>query len=274
MQLFILIIVNIILGTIFYLIISLKLEKKASQFQEKKLRKEMDEIITEFNSTADRNISILEKKIETVRKLMQISGNIKNIDMVIQDPENSSGKESIESILKKDIPYKKPEFAKSTETSDFNRITSGTEKLSLFSDIKKNLLKLFNQSDNLVSKRNNKMYRESTAHEKIIEPVKHPKNTGWIVDEEITLSTGTENFVPEEDTFAIKKDLSSMVVSEEKLDEKQNLDESEISKIVSDASDRYSAISQLYDHGCTIEVISKYSGIPEGEVKLVLNLSK
>ncbi|HPX90788.1 MAG TPA: hypothetical protein PKZ93_04650, partial [Spirochaetota bacterium] len=68
-----------------YLVMSLKIEKSSATFQEKKLRKEMGEIITEFNSTAERNITILENKISILKRLLNEAGNIKGIDMRVFD---------------------------------------------------------------------------------------------------------------------------------------------------------------------------------------------
>jgi HAMP domain-containing protein len=66
--------VNILIGTIFYLIISLRLEKNTSQLQVKRMRREMDEMIHEFNITAERNITLLERKIEIFKRLLEKNG--------------------------------------------------------------------------------------------------------------------------------------------------------------------------------------------------------
>jgi hypothetical protein len=62
------IMVNIFIGVALYLIISLKLERSATEFRQQRLRKEMDEIIKEFTQTADRNISLLEHKIVIMKR--------------------------------------------------------------------------------------------------------------------------------------------------------------------------------------------------------------
>ena len=77
MQLLLLLLFNLFMGAVMYLVISLKLERSATEFRERKLRKEMDEIIREFNATAERNISILENRIKTMRRLLEKSGDIK-----------------------------------------------------------------------------------------------------------------------------------------------------------------------------------------------------
>ena len=66
--------VNILVGTVFYLIISLKLEKSASELHVKKIRREMDDMIREFNLTAERNISLLENRIDIMKRLLEKNG--------------------------------------------------------------------------------------------------------------------------------------------------------------------------------------------------------
>ncbi len=82
---FVTICVNVLICTIFYLFISLKLEKSASEFYAKKFRKEMDETIREFNQTADRNISLLENRINVFKILLQKSGQIDTVDYTLDD---------------------------------------------------------------------------------------------------------------------------------------------------------------------------------------------
>ncbi|MBN2858442.1 MAG: hypothetical protein JXN63_08580 [Candidatus Delongbacteria bacterium] len=62
---------NIFTGTVLYLVLSLKLEKSADEFRIKKLRREIDETIREFNATAERNISLLENRIRMVNKVLK-----------------------------------------------------------------------------------------------------------------------------------------------------------------------------------------------------------
>ena len=57
----------------------------------------MAEIIREFNSTAERNISILENHISTLKKLMNENGTLKGVDFTVLDNQlrNNSGKNSL-----------------------------------------------------------------------------------------------------------------------------------------------------------------------------------
>jgi len=43
--------------------------------------------------------------------------------------------------------------------------------------------------------------------------------------------------------------------------------------LLNSTDDKYKIISVLYDKGFAVDTIADYSGIPVGEVKLVLNLN-
>lgn len=85
MQFAILLFINIILWTLFYFVISLKLERSASEFREKKMRREMDQIIQDFNATAERNISILENRISIMKRLLRQTGAYKEFSVDVRD---------------------------------------------------------------------------------------------------------------------------------------------------------------------------------------------
>ena len=91
MDLLLLIVVNIVLATIFYLIMRLRLERSVHTYQEKKLLKIMDEVIREFDSTAERNITILENRISIMKKLLIEAGRIKPIDLNSNEFDELSG---------------------------------------------------------------------------------------------------------------------------------------------------------------------------------------
>ena len=67
---------NLFTGTILYLVLSLKLEKSADEFRIKKLRREIDETIREFNATAERNISLLENRIKMAKTVLDGTGSL------------------------------------------------------------------------------------------------------------------------------------------------------------------------------------------------------
>ncbi|HPA62656.1 MAG TPA: hypothetical protein PLM72_01750 [Spirochaetota bacterium] len=75
---------NILIGAVLYLVISLKLEKTSSAFFSRKLKKEMDEIINEFNETAERNISILENRISLMKKILE-KASVEGVDLTINE---------------------------------------------------------------------------------------------------------------------------------------------------------------------------------------------
>ena len=81
MEFFLLFIFNIFTGAVIYLILSLKIERTSATFQEQKLKKEMGEIITEFNSTAERNITLLESRINIMKRLLSEKGDLAVLSM-------------------------------------------------------------------------------------------------------------------------------------------------------------------------------------------------
>ncbi|MBN1500418.1 MAG: hypothetical protein JW982_09685 [Spirochaetes bacterium] len=187
---FVTICVNILICTIFYLFVSLKLEKSASEFYVKKFRKEMDDTIREFNQTADRNISLLENRINVFKILLQKSGQIDSVDFNIND--------------------EKKELNDGGKTAKINR--------SIF---------------NSRNKDGNFKKNESAV-----------KGIDFTVNEEINFS-------------ALKNPVKA---------------EDEIKNLFHSADDRHSLIGELYEEGIPVDIISRCSGIPAGEIKLILNL--
>ncbi|HOK92424.1 MAG TPA: hypothetical protein PLN03_06330, partial [Spirochaetota bacterium] len=116
MEFFLLFLFNIFTAVVIYLVLSLKIEKSSATFQEKKLRKEMGEIITEFNSTAERNITILENKISILKRLLNEAGNIKGIDMRVFDNGDlpgMKGETKLQTLEEKNTPVeRKPSHTK------------------------------------------------------------------------------------------------------------------------------------------------------------------
>ncbi len=274
MQFLFLLIVNIIMGAIFYLIISLKLEKSASVFREKKLRREMDEIMTEFNAAAERNITLLENKIQIAKRLLEQNGQLKSMDFEIKDEDSTLKHTKENGTIAANLDY--DTIAKVTKPS--------IVKTSPLDSIKNNMLMLFDEAKNrLQSKRNNqvdyktelnKEYltdKETNGFEAILEKHKIEKQP-----EADALKSAISK--GKQVDFTIEKDynefIESVPESSNEIDQKSlDLNEKELEDILLSSTDRRDIITQLHDKGLTIENISKYSGIPEGEVKLVLNLS-
>jgi hypothetical protein len=117
-----------------------------------------------------------------------------------------------------------------------------------------------------------------------IEKIKHKLPTGETgalageehADREYPASMAVEYHDPGADRKRlIEKDLSGAMPEEEEagIGQEAALTEEEIIEIVTSSPDRYSMVSVLSARGCAIEEISRYSGIPVGEVRLVLNLN-
>ena len=260
MQFFLLILFNIFMGAVLYLIISLKLERSATEFRERRLRREMDQIIQEFNATAERNISILENRISVLKKIMVRSGDIKSLDIVIDESgiDARAGRVPISAPPDRGDPDQTATAAggKTGVYDDFGNNGAGA--------IKKGLLLIFEKFINILPvprRRDAEPYpRRNTPEDEL------PGYSGGVSE------AGSP--VPVERPALIEKDFSH-VLPETAIPEKTELPltEDEISEIISSAEDKYSMVAVLFARGCGIDEISRYSGIPAGEVRLVLNLN-
>jgi hypothetical protein len=264
MELALLIIFNIFMGAVFYLIISLKLERSASEFREKRLRKVMDDIIQEFNATAERNITILENKITVMKKLLERSGDLSSVDIELSDENRNTEEDQQEAVIQSDdIPHRE---SKEVEIIGISRPTGfGFQTIA----------QLFNGARDFAAELIQRGYHTiASAREK--------QKSNLMVSDENERSVLASDISPLEenaDSFqqapVIERDYHEI---EEKLTGVQKfpeheMDEQELSDLFSSADDRYSLISDLYEQGYTVDIISKCSGIPIGEIKLVLNLS-
>lgn len=72
---------SVLICTVFYLIIVLKIEKTSSKFFSARLRREMEEMINEFNLTAERNITLLESRIAVMQKLLERTGDYGKVNI-------------------------------------------------------------------------------------------------------------------------------------------------------------------------------------------------
>src|SRR4030042_690730 len=151
MQFFFLFLFNVFLGAVLYLVISLKLERSATEFRERRLRKEMDEMIKEFNMTAERNISILESRIGMLRKLLEKSGDIKSLDITMsgEEPDPRSGHEGKETAPRKE--FEPQAVPREDNPPDQGRAYGENNAGSV---IKKSLLLLFNKAIHILQPRN------------------------------------------------------------------------------------------------------------------------
>ncbi len=256
MQILLLMLFNVFMGAVLYLIISLKLERSATEFRERKLRKEMDEIIREFNATAERNITLLENRIMVMKGLLGKGGDKKMLNVVIDD-ESSVDKSLV-------LPHQ-PELNQESDIS--GDLVSGTTV-----------------RDGETHRRGKRSVKKSLPliidrliHKKVNNKANIEKN----VDSEEEVRSGNSEYAgiitetksgPGERKTLLVKDLSGSVSAAGGDANRTTLSEEEIAEIVSLGKDKYSLVSVLHNKGCSIEDISQYSGIPIGEVRLVLNL--
>ncbi len=238
MEFFLLFLFNIFTAVVIYLVLSLKIEKSSATFQEKKLRKEMGEIITEFNSTAERNITILENKISILKRLLNEAGNIKGIDMRVFDNGDlpgMKGETKLQTLEEKNTPVeRKPSHTK--EVIPSNEIISA--------DVSK--LRTFEKTEKVKAKATTMTKEE------------RKKSIDFIEDSPI-------DFL---DIY--KEEKGSPVGLEDKIEESL---EDNISELFAKTKDKYTLINDLYSKGYTVEELSRFSGLPSGEVRLVISLN-
>lgn len=240
MQFFLLLVANLFMGAIFYLVISLKLEKSATEFREKRLRREMDDMIKEFNATAERNISLLENRIAVLRRLMAMNGDLKSLDVTVGADEFADGAADGASLTHSP--------SEPTVPADRDPSSKGRQP----GPLKKGLRILA---------------------EKLYTSLNAPHDTQGGAEEVWTgaapAAPGPAGFDDDGGNHLIQRELAAVPEAPTRV----LLNDDEIASIVSQADSRYTLITLLSERGCDADDISRYSGIPLGEVKLVLNLN-
>jgi hypothetical protein len=228
--------VNVLIGTIFYLVISLRIEKSASEVHVKKIRKEMDTMIREFNMTADRNISLLENRISVMKRLLEKSGEA-GIDCVASSvtlPEviRPDGEAVSASVPEKEYP-----------AGISGVISHGAEFiLSIGAGLKHTIREV-------------NTIRESERAEK---KIRIEKETQSVNEDNAAASPAAAL-----DTL---KEKSPAIVREEQ-------DIAAMFARFSDTKQAYALAGSLFEKGYTVEEIAHLSGIPSGEIFLVVQLS-
>jgi hypothetical protein len=284
MEFVILIAVNIAMFAIFYLIISLKLERSASEFREKKLRKVMDEIIKEFNETAERNISILENKISVMKRLMDASGSLKSIDVSVMDEGNSGFAVKQESELLEQAlspVFNNLSGTKVSASAPRNNISPAERignRLSFLGHglynvgckisvvIREKLLSGRDYVDaNSGSRRNSSSVILPSRGVQIPD---RERRFDYTIEEQV-IPVSNEGFTIEKEYTDIKDHLLSV----EETEEIDKMSERELTGLFTSSDDKYNLISDLFNEGYTVELLSRSSGIPVGEIRLVLNLN-
>mgnify|MGYP001162071447 FL=1 len=285
MQLIILIMVNILIASVFYLVISLKLERSATEFRSKRLRKEMEELINEFNNTAERNLSLLEYKINILRELLKRGDALNGIDITIDDenvqPLSAEKSKTKSHNRKNNLTAETKNTGKKHDAiiadiinqrnvvnemqSDFNNEKSINKQNNIESPImegnsaipsvKEQLLELSRIIVARIKEYIKYKYKKNVAmkdlpdvhhHEMQDMPATSFRSDSYILEESMTKT-------PEEDTSKV--------------------DETVLQQMYENADDKYLFIAKLYSRGYTLQMLSKISGIPISEISLILNLS-
>ncbi len=246
MEFFLLFIFNIFTGAVIYLILSLKIERTSSTYQEQKLRKEMGEVITEFNATAERNITLLENRITVLKKLLNGNGNLKEIDFVIEDGDikqknktgiNINGSITQKKSDKSDETSKEVDTKNSVEKNDNSILVGFIDKISHIN--------------------------REVKHSDDEEDKKRAKKAGL---QKVDFLVDSDIYLPETD------DIKNNDYSDVREAFKQKGEE-DLSILFSTTTDKYSLITDLYNKGYSIDDISRHSGLPSGEVRLVISLN-
>ncbi len=238
MDIFFMILFNLFTGSVIYLVLSLKIERTSSTFQEKRLKREMNEIMTEFNAAAERNISILENRIAVIKKMAGENGIIKNFDYTVSDYIKENNTKEYYSAETGFNPAYKDESApektekKESETTEPGFIANLFDKIS------------FNKKD---------------------------------VENEPDMNVN-DNSPSDSPSFSIEKDFSRGSVLDLKVDDDilpgVGDDEAEdIELLFINSDDKYALMCDLYVKGYSVEELSRFSGIPAGEVKLIISLN-
>jgi hypothetical protein len=283
MEFVLLIFINIIMGTIFYLILRLKLEKHASDYREKRLKREIDEIISVFNETAERNITILENRIDYLKKLLEKSGTIDNIDLKIDDLNNYN--QDIKEIDKKEMDIKKSNPG--TDTFNKKNLSSALEIPDNNTEVPENEI-ADNQEKNFgsiskyylqIKEKLNNVYKSVVGYKPGMSGLynkngdtvdlhddpgiydRHPADVSSIPAN----SSGINDISSNDKTNFPTRSLNDEVISE--------ISYSELEEMFRTSNDKYLLISELFNKGYPAELICKCSGIPIGEIKLVLDLN-
>ncbi len=260
MNIFLLFIFNIFTGAVIYLVLSLKIEKTSATFQEKKLKKEMGEIITEFNSTAERNITLLESRISILKKLLNEHGSVKGIDFTVLDDKMKNNYGEEKSIKGPEEKVAEPAGGKVKKKDDsVNRGRLPEEQVNIIESF-------MDKIQSIRTTEKDETVREKGKKQSVYRYKKETEN-------KFNSSSIIEKTVKE---MPVRKNLVDVSADEEIVltyEEQKSEEPVDIGEMFQNADDKYLLIAKLFNEGHSIEDLSKYSGIPAGEIKLVISLN-
>ncbi len=216
MEFFWIIVSNLFTGAIVYLLLSLKIERTTSSVHEKKLKREMNEIMTEFNAAAERNITILENRIQQVRNISNNNFPTGSVDIILSDD------------------------------GSMNRLPSGSGR--------------------------------NAESEKTAESAHFFDKLTAIDHTDAELSSVGKSFDNVSGNELIGRQFSTGTRIDYKIEEELNMAElakgEDIGELFRNATDKYSVINGLFERGYSIDEIARSSGMPVGEVRLVVSLNR
>lgn len=283
MEFILLILINIIMGTVFYLILRLKLEKHASDYREKRLKREIDEIISEFNETAERNITILENRIDYLKKILEKSGTLTNIDQKIgefkSDNQRSTEKElrlvDVETSETRINVISNENMADEMEIREGNKIFTKIDTLNN----EMNNFRLISKYYSQIKVRFNKVYKSITGNKTDTHGLYDKKGHTYEINDNREIYDKNPADILHVNTQPIKNDIietGDKTVSCDNIlaeDNSLELSQAKLKELFMAAKDKYLLISELFNEGYPAELICECSGIPIGEIKLVLDLN-
>jgi hypothetical protein len=269
MQFFALILLNIAMFAIFYLLISLKLERKATEFREKKLRRLMEEMIAEFNETAERNITLLESRITTMKKLLQSPGGLKSLDVSVMGGEEGS----IGHVPPPDekSPARHADAVPKRRTRGHGSDQAVPGLAMAGEALVRGAGTLARKVRGLIAKATEPAAGDDIPAFPDGYATAESDRTGDL--RENAEATGAQEILPQRSPGSlIRKDLSTLGAAVKQEPPAEQAAEEEIAGLFNGAGDKYALVGDLYGKGYSIELISRCSGIPQGEIRLVLNL--
>lgn len=279
-----LIIVNIIIATLFFVILRLKFEKSIPTYRIDRVRREMDEIIREFNATAERNISILENRIAIMKRLLVDTGTQKSVDINVCDYEEKRDSNSdnlsvnclkssfddneyVENI-KEGIKFSEKNILKNQRIRKFKQ-GNAILSMELLPDLFRKIFYVFKILKRIVKGSNkNRKVNINNYNNLIVSDNFEADIKNKLIDEDDEKNNFTSNNAINIQNYLLNEDRVNY-----DRESNTNMSEKEISSLFIASDDKYYLIFELYNQGYTIDVISRCSGIPEGEVKLVLDLN-
>lgn len=269
MELLVMIVVNIFVCTVFYLVISLKLEKKASEFREKRIMKIMDDIIRDFNLTAERNISILENRIAVMKKMLEHAGALPGIDLSVADDDAAAPVERTVDVRSSRDGEERPNGGVRVASPAVSGHTSDGAGLggilgALVRAIGAVAARVIGGRDARADGPEERTgMRSSVSVESRVSP------------------TAREAVARRSIDITIEKDMAELAAlaadgekAERSRPKSDLLPDEELATMFDTSDDKYALISDLYGKGYDLEVLSRCSGVPLGEIKLVVSLNR